>query len=65
MSDTVRGTIDVHTRGFGFVEWTEDGSRRSAFVPPPAPSRSSAVPLPADSSTGAVRAAASAGSSAG
>lgn len=35
MSDTVRGTIDVHTRGFGFVEWTEDGSRRSAFVPPP------------------------------
>ena len=34
MTTTIRGTISVHARGFGFIEWTEEGSRRSAFVPP-------------------------------
>ena len=32
---TIRGQITVNARGFGFVEWEEDGRRRSAFVPPP------------------------------
>jgi len=30
------GTISVHSRGFGFVEWTEGGVRDSAFVAPAA-----------------------------
>lgn len=25
----------MHARGFGFIEWSEDGRRRSAFVPAP------------------------------
>ncbi len=29
-----QGRISVHARGFGFLEWTEEGSRRSAFVAP-------------------------------
>lgn len=29
-----RGTISVHSRGFGFLEWLEGSQRKSAFVPP-------------------------------
>jgi len=31
-----RGTVSVHSRGFGFLEWTESGTQRSAFIPAPA-----------------------------
>jgi ribonuclease R len=33
---TQSGTVSVHSRGFGFLEWSDDGVRRSAFVPAPA-----------------------------
>jgi len=32
---TQKATISVHSRGFGFLEWTEGSQRRSAFVPAP------------------------------
>lgn len=34
--ETVQGTIKVHARGFGFLEWrSPEGKARSAFVPAP------------------------------
>jgi len=30
---TQKGSISVHSRGFGFLEWAEGSQRRSAFVP--------------------------------
>lgn len=29
-----QGAISVHARGFGFLEWVDEGQRQSAFVPP-------------------------------